>query len=986
MNELLILLGLVVVGWILLSPLFLFGLWTKVDDLEKQFAKLRQESKSKSAANVVQNYAARQPVARKPTPPREPPPEPPTPVPLDIEDFLEEPNKSPTLQPQKPEKPPELTPTSPSPQPTASHHPANPPMAAAMAKSDASSTISKDSSLTFEEILAGQWMTWVGAIAVVIGAGFFFKYAIEQGWIGPETRVLIGITGGVACFVGGVIGMRKNYDAFAQGMVGAALGILYFSLFASARWYQPPVFSDPVAFSGMVLATVAALTFAAVYEAQAAAVLALLGGFLTPIMLSRGVDARWTLFPYLLMLDLGVLGIASFRRWPRLNSLAFGGTLLMWLGWFGNHYHPDKLGDVVILMSLFFVVFSALGVWHHLVRRTIALPEDFFLVIATPSIFFATFFLLTKTNHQQWQPVMAIGMAVLYEIFGNIARRRVGVDPKISFAFNGLAIVFLVIAVPLKFTGHWVAIAWAALSAVLVEMGLRFNEPKLRKTGLSLLCIVFGILSIYAVTTITGPDRFSTLWVQRAASDLIVGQATTEVTGWQSVFNGRSLSFLAAIVVTAGLAWRYRTFAKSAESDVSLAGDLQGQFASLLGISIVTTLGMVLLETYVLWWHWGRFVPSLLSLLAIETAVFGSVVLIVSAVCGHDWLKQLGTTIFAFSGMAVGGVFLHAIMTRYFTLAGMPTEWWDWPMLNPRALGILGPIVLASITAAVVVRYSPDKPSTTEDDALDLSRSLVGISIVAGLGLVLLESYVQWWHLDRYPPTLISVFAIETAVFASGILIAAGVRGHSWLKSLGTTIFGFTGLAVIIAFLNAVAGSELYLKDVPNSWWTLALVNPRGLGFLVPLVLAMTTAAVLRRTDDRTVTDHQTNLTTASTLALAAILAGWGWLTGEARVWGVQHDWATLTGLAITLVWTGYSLATLLAGIAVRSANLRKLSLAFFGLTIGKVFLVDVWHLHATIRTFAFIALGGTLLLVSWLYRRYRQRIRDWIEADTQPG
>ncbi len=985
MEQFLVLLAIVVVGWLFLSPLLLFGLWSKVNDLEQKFAHLRRqfnaqretELHTRREAEPVRTPPQRETVESLPATATDDSPQTSPLVPLEIEDFLDDPVEEPSKPLPKPETTPApaiVSPTVPSPKTDAS------PLTATVAAKTSVTDDSEEPSLTFEEILAGQWMTWVGAIAVVIGAGFFFKYAIEQGWIGPTLRVMTGITVGVACFVGGVVGMRKNYNAFAQGMVGAALGILYLSLFASARWYQPAVFPDSVAFSGMVLATAAALTFAAVYEAQAAAVLALLGGFLTPIMLSRGVDARWTLFPYLLILDLGVLGIASFRRWPRLNLLAFGGTLLMWFGWFANHYHPDKLADVVILMSLFFMVFAALGVWHHLVRRTVALPEDFFLVIATPSIYFATLFMLTKTDYQAWQGMMAIGMAVIYEVFGRIARLRDGVDPKISYAFNGIAVVFLVIAVPLKLTGHWVAIAWAALSAVLVEMGLRFDEAKLRRAGLALLCVVFGILSIYTLTTIAGPDRFSTLWVQRTASDLIVGKATSDAPSLVSVVNGRSLSFLAAILVTGGLAWRYRTARIEGNGSASLAGDLGGPFVYFVGICIVTTLAMVMLESFVLWWHWDRFTPTLLSVFSIETAMFACGLLIVAAVSRQDWLRQMGLAIFSVSVVTVIIAFLNVLTTRYYTFADLPTAWWDWPLINPRGLGILIPIALASLTAAVVHRFQPER--TSHDDAVGLSRSLVGVSIVTGLALVLLESYVQWWHWDRFGPTLVSIGAIETSVFASVILSVAAVRGCSWLNRLGFTIFGLTGTAVVIAFLIAVGGSPQFLAGTPHAWWGLPLVNPRGVGFLVPILLTAATAAVMRRFDKNERLRGGDELAPASVLALSAILAGWAWLTAEARVWGVLHDWQTMTGLAVTLVWTGYSLFTLLGGIAARSANLRKLSLAFFGLTIGKVFLFDVWRLHTTIRTFAFMALGAALLLVSWLYRRYRQRIRDWIEAD----
>src|SRR5262249_23705868 len=93
----------------------------------------------------------------------------------------------------------------------------------------------------------------------------------------------------------------------------------------------------------------------------------------------------------------------------------------------------------------------------------------------------------------------------------------------------------------------------------------------------------------------------------------------------------------------------------------------------------------------------------------------------------------------------------------------------------------------------------------------------------------------------------------------------------------------------------------------------------------------------------------------------------------------VIRHWDTGTSLAITGAWTLYAAATLVAGIYWRSATVRILALALFGLATAKVFLYDVWQLEKEIKYIAFFGLGVALLLVSFLYRRFRDRIRAWI-------
>src|SRR5262249_29125821 len=158
-----------------------------------------------------------------------------------------------------------------------------------------------------------------------------------------------------------------------------ALGILYLSLYFAHDFKLIP---REAAFAAMIVVTAAGLAFSTVFNAQATAILGLLGGFLSPLMLSTGADGRWVLFPYLLVLDLGVLVIAGFRKWQPLQVLAFACTVFMWLGWFGQHYTPEKFTDTCILLTPFFLLFALLGVFHNVLRQKPAESGDFFLILA----------------------------------------------------------------------------------------------------------------------------------------------------------------------------------------------------------------------------------------------------------------------------------------------------------------------------------------------------------------------------------------------------------------------------------------------------------------------------------------------------------------------------------------------------------------------------------------------------------------------------
>jgi uncharacterized membrane protein len=63
------------------------------------------------------------------------------------------------------------------------------------------------------------------------------------------------------------------------------------------------------------------------------AVLGLLGGFLTPYLVSTGEDRPLALFGYVALLDAGVVVVASRKKWPLLALLGVAGSGLVYFGW-----------------------------------------------------------------------------------------------------------------------------------------------------------------------------------------------------------------------------------------------------------------------------------------------------------------------------------------------------------------------------------------------------------------------------------------------------------------------------------------------------------------------------------------------------------------------------------------------------------------------------------------------------------------------------
>ena len=186
---------------------------------------------------------------------------------------------------------------------------------------------------------AFDWESLVGAklapaaagIALVIAAVFFLKHSIDQGWLQPPVRAAIGVLVSIALLVVCEMKAARRYKALANAMDAAALAILCSTFFAShALWHLIPA---TAAFILLAVVTALAVLLSIRRESLFIAVLGLLGGFATPVLLSTGENRPIPLFTYLLLLNVGLAWVGYSRGWPILTWLTLGLTVFYQWGW-----------------------------------------------------------------------------------------------------------------------------------------------------------------------------------------------------------------------------------------------------------------------------------------------------------------------------------------------------------------------------------------------------------------------------------------------------------------------------------------------------------------------------------------------------------------------------------------------------------------------------------------------------------------------------
>ena len=79
--------------------------------------------------------------------------------------------------------------------------------------------------------------------------------------------------------------------------------------------------------------------------------------------------------------------------------------------------------------------------------------------------------------------------------------------------------------------------------------------------------------------------------------------------------------------------------------------------------------------------------------------------------------------------------------------------------------------------------------------------------------------------------------------------------------------------------------------------------------------------------------------------------------------------------LALSILWGIYALFMVGLGLWKQQQHLRIAGMVLFGITLIKLFFYDIAHLDTIAKTVVLVSLGILLLLISFLYNKYRERV-----------
>lgn len=352
--------------------------------------------------------------------------------------------------------------------------------------------------VSWEEFLGLKGLAWVGALLVLVACAYALKEFYNR-FIGPEGRLALGTLFGVGLLVGADYFRHRKWDVLFTCLTGLGIGVLYMCTYFSFHVYK--LSDQGVSFGAAMMVTALAVVLAVAHDAKSIAIIGLIGGFLSPVLISTSENHPYALFTYIALLDAVSMGAAYYRRWRALDILCFVGTVILYVGWHERFYEASQLAPAMVFTTVFYLMFLVIPILYSLVRKQEETVEGLVLVVVNCAVALCSYYDALYVTHTRLFGFVVIGQALLtFLVFQAWSMRR-GYDSRTGMALLIITLALVVLAVPVQLDLYGVALAWAFEGLLFVYLGIRFNDLLVRASGVIALglsaCRLIGMLPLH---------------------------------------------------------------------------------------------------------------------------------------------------------------------------------------------------------------------------------------------------------------------------------------------------------------------------------------------------------------------------------------------------------------------------------------------------------------------------------------------------------
>ncbi len=320
-----------------------------------------------------------------------------------------------------------------------------------------------------EKFIGENLLNKIGISVLVLGIAFFVKYAIDKNWIREWGRVAIGIGCGTL-LIGIAHRLKNNYRSFSSVLVGGGLAVFYFTI--AFAFHQYKLIGQTPAFIIMIIITAFAVLLSLLYDKLEVAVLAAIGGFITPFLVSNGSGNYVILFTYLVTLNIGLLALSYFKKWPLINILSLFFTVIIYGTWMLQTFefsgNTPPYASALLFATIFFLLFLVMNMIHNIRYQKPFRAFDFFILLLINLCYYsAGMAILSQWYNGDYKGLFTIGMSAVNFTLAFYFFKTKKADNNLLYLLIGLTLTFISLAAPVQLHGHAITLFWSAETVLL---------------------------------------------------------------------------------------------------------------------------------------------------------------------------------------------------------------------------------------------------------------------------------------------------------------------------------------------------------------------------------------------------------------------------------------------------------------------------------------------------------------------------------------
>lgn len=332
----------------------------------------------------------------------------------------------------------------------------------------------------YEKYIGENLFGKIGILVLVVGMGLFVKYAIDKNWINELFRTVLGfVVGGGLLFLSQRL--KNTYRTFSSLLAGGAFAIFYVTVGIAYHYYG--LFSQTAAFIILVVLTVFMSLLSVLYDRRELAVIALIGGFIAPFLVSNGMGNYLVLFTYMTILNMGMFGLSLYKKWGELPLICFVATYVIMLGYSLvadlDIARSTQLVHMLLFSTLYYLIFL-LPVVSVLRTDNRKVNQPLMIVVVLNNFFFLYFALWYLKDLQlvyNLKGAVTLFIALVNACIAFVIRCRQSDAGFLFTALIGMALAFVSITIPIQLDGTFITLLWATEMVVLLWIFIKFRFP-----------------------------------------------------------------------------------------------------------------------------------------------------------------------------------------------------------------------------------------------------------------------------------------------------------------------------------------------------------------------------------------------------------------------------------------------------------------------------------------------------------------------------